>query len=190
MLIKPWKITISYLGLISLLAGCNSIPPATVADSSIQKKSQTKISTDSLIPNPIEITLADLPQPYATKSVRNSPNVIPVPNNPVLQVPSGFSVNVFAENLPDVRWMTLTPEGDVLAVQSRQNKINLLRDQDQDGVAEVRQIFATQDNNLDQPLGMTFAGGSFYVANTGEVLRYDYHPGQLKLEGLEQKLLS
>ena len=184
MLIKPWKITISYLGLISLLAGCNSIPPATVADSSIKKKSQTKISTDSLIPNPIEITLADLPQPYATKSVRNSPNVIPVPNNPVLQVPSGFSVNVFAENLPDVRWMTLTPEGDVLAVQSRQNKINLLRDQDQDGVAEVRQIFATQDNNLDQPLGMTFAGDSFYVANTGEVLRYNYQPGQLKLEGI------
>lgn len=103
MLIKPWEITISYLGLISLLASCNSIPATNVANSSIQEKSQTEISTESLIPKPIEITLADLLQSYAIKSVRNSPKVIPVPDKPVLQVPSGFKVNVFADNLPDVR---------------------------------------------------------------------------------------
>ncbi|MGL5076939.1 MAG: PQQ-dependent sugar dehydrogenase, partial [Waterburya sp.] len=83
----------------------------------------------------------------------------------------------------DVRWLTLTPDGDVLAVQSKQNKINLLKDQNQDGVAEVKQVFGDRSNNLDQPLGMTFANNSFYVANTGEVLRYDYQPGQQQLEG-------
>jgi len=171
------KTTTIILGL-TVLAGCNS-----TAEPLADQPLPTKITTESLAPTPIEITLEDLPQPYATQSASKPPKVISVPDNPVLQVPQGFAVNVFADNLPDVRWMTLTPDGDVLAVQSKQNKINLLQDKDRDGVAEVQQVFADQTNNLDQPLGMTFAAGSFYVANTGEVLSYDYQSGQLELEG-------
>ncbi len=181
MFIKPRKITIT-LGLAALVTGCNSISPDSVADS-IAQSPQTTITTQPLTPSTIEITLADLPKPYATESASNSPNVIPVPDNPVLQVPPGFSVNVFADNLPSVRWMNVTPDGNVLAVQSKQNQITLLQDKDLDGVAEVQQAFGDRQNNLDQPLGITFAGGSFYVANTGEVLRFDYQPGQLKLDG-------
>ncbi len=177
-----WKIILSFLAVIGLITSCSSTPSATVADST-NKSTSTKISTESLTPTPIKITLADLPQPYTTESASKPPNVISVPDNPVLQVPPGFTVNIFADNLPDVRWLTLTPDGDVLAVQSKQNKINLLQDQNQDGIAEVQQTFGDRDNNLDQPLGMTFANGSFYVANTGEVLRYDYQPGQQQLEG-------
>ncbi len=176
-----WKISLSYLGLIAILTGCNSVPATSIADS-VPKQAQKTIATKSFTPKPIKITLADLPQPYATNSASNSPNVIPVPDNPVLKVPPGFAVNVFADNLKDVRWMTLTPDGDVLAVQSRQNKIALLQDKNKDGVAEVNQVFADKSNGLDQPLGMTFAKDSFYVANTGEVLRFDYQPGQLKLD--------
>jgi glucose/arabinose dehydrogenase len=109
--------------------------------------------------------------------------VIPVPDRPTLQVPAGFKVNVFANNLPDVRWMTVTPDGDVLAVQSKQDKITLLQDKNNDGVAEIKQTFGDRNKNLDQPLGVTFAGDAFYVANTGEVLRFNYQPGQLELEG-------
>ena len=178
-----WKTTLS-LALISLIAGCSSTPSASVANSTANSAAspQNRIQTQPLTPTPIEITLSDLPEPYATKSASNSPNVIPVPDNPVLQVPSGFVVNVFADNLPSVRWMTTTPDGDVLAVQSRQDKIALLQDEDGDGVAEVERVFGDRNNNLDQPLGVTFADGSFYVANTGEVLRFDYQPG-LELNG-------
>lgn len=193
MLTITQKITISCLGLI-FLSGCNSTKsesaPSSQGGVSLTSSSvaesvsplPTTITTEPLTPSPIEITLADLPEPYATESASNSPNVIPVPDNPVLQVPAGFEVNVFADNLPSVRWMTLTPEGDVLAVQSRQDKIVLLQDKDLDGVAEVNQTFGDRNNNLDQPLGVTFAGGSFYVANTGEVLKFDYQPG-LPLDG-------
>ena len=177
------KVLLVSLGLTSFVAGCNSIPATTAVDSTSNGESPTTIATENFTPTPIKITLADLPQPYATESASKPPNVISVPDNPTLQVPQGFTVNVFADNLPQVRWMTLTPDGDVLAVQSKQNKINLLRDKDDDGVAEVKSIFGDRNNNLDQPLGMTFAGDSFYVANTGEVLKYDYQPGQLKLEG-------
>ena len=180
MSIATMKVSLIYLGLIGLLTGCNSTYSASVANSAA---TQQTIQTQVLNPTPIEIALADLPEPYATDSASNSPNVIPVPDNPVLQVPTGFEVNVFADNLPSVRWMRVTPDGDVLAVQSKQNKITLLQDKDSDGVAEVRETFGDRNNNLDQPLGVTFAGGDFYVANTGEVLRFDYQPGQLKLEG-------
>ena len=175
MLTVVQKITLSCLGLI-FISGCNSTS-SSVAES-VSPALPTAISTQPLTPSPIEITLSDLPEPYATQSASNSPNVIPVPDNPVLQVPPGFEVNVFADNLPSVRWMTLTPEGDVLAVQSRQDKVVLLQDKDRDGVAEVNKTFGDRNNNLDQPLGVTFAGGSFYVANTGEVLKFDYQPGQ------------
>ena len=174
------KIAFSCFGLIFILSGCNS--SSSLVAESVSPPSETKIATEPLTPSPIEITLADLPQPYATESASNSPNVIPVPDNPVLQAPAGFEVNVFADNLPSVRWMTLTPEGDVLAVQSRQDKVVLLQDKDGDGVAEASQTFGDRNNNLDQPLGVTFAGGSFYVANTGEVLKFDYQPGT-PLEG-------
>ena len=130
------KTTTIILGL-TVLAGCNS-----TAEPLADQPLPTKITTESLSPTPIAITLEDLPQPYATQSASKPPKVISVPDNPVLQVPEGFAVNVFADNLPDVRWMTLTPDGDVLAVQSKQNKINLLQDKDRDGVAEVQQVFA------------------------------------------------
>ena len=180
MLTITQKITFSCLGLIFILSGCNS-NSSSVAES-VSPVPKAAIATQPLTPSPIEITLSDLPEPYATESASNSPNVIPVPDNPVLQVPSGFKVNVFADNLPRVRWMNLTPEGDVLAVQSRQDKVVLLQDKDKDGVAEVERVFGDRNNNLDQPLGVTFAGGSFYVANTGEVLKFDYQSG-LPLEG-------
>lgn len=178
MLVSSKKFALIVWGLTSFLASCDSMA----------QNPTTFINTEELTPTPIEITLADLPQPYATESVSNAPNVIPVPENPTLQVPPGFKVNVFADNLPTVRWMTITPDGDVLAVQSKENKITLLQDQDQDGVAEVRQTFGDRQNNLDQPLGVTFARNSFYVANTGEVLQFDYQPGQLKLEGTGKEI--
>jgi glucose/arabinose dehydrogenase len=173
MFIDTKKVTLICWGLIAILTGCNSVAKTQTAT----------IKTQNLTPTPIKITLADLPQPYATESASNSPQVIPVPKQPTLQVPAGFKVNVFANNLPDVRWMTVTPDGDVLAVQSKQDKITLLQDKNNDGVAEIKQTFGDRNNNLDQPLGVTFAENAFYVANTGEVLKYDYQPGQLKLEG-------
>ncbi|BAZ46600.1 NHL repeat containing protein [Chondrocystis sp. NIES-4102] len=172
---------------MSLITSCNSTPSATTVSSNPQT-TPNQILTQPLTSTPIKITLADLPAPYATESASKPPKVISVPANPVLNVPEGFKVNVFADNLPNVRWLTLTPEGDVLAVQSKQNKINLLQDKNQDGVAENRQIFGDRSNGLDQPLGMTFSQGSFYVANTGEVLRYNYQSGQLKLDGAGEKI--
>jgi glucose/arabinose dehydrogenase len=146
------------------------------------------VRTETLTPQPIKIALGNLPQPFATNSASKSPNVVAVPENPTLKVPMGFEVNVYADDLDAPRWLTLTPSGDVLVTETRQNRIRLLRDTNGDGVADVKKTFASSQNRVNIPFGMTFAGNSFFLGNTGEVLRFPYTNGQQQLTGRGQKI--
>jgi glucose/arabinose dehydrogenase len=146
------------------------------------------ITTEALAPTPIRISLQNLPAPFATDSATKPPNVVSVPNNPILRVPKGFTVNVFAEGLDAPRWLALTPNGDVLVTETRQNRIRLLRDTNGDGVADVRQTFASAANGLNIPFGMAFTGDSFLLGNTDEVLRFPYTKGQQQLTGTGKKI--
>ena len=130
------------------------------------------IQTEVLDPQPIRVDLNQLPAPNATGSASKPPDVVPVPDKPVLRVPVGFTVNVFAEGLDRPRWLALTPNGDVLVTETRENRIQLLKHKD--GVVTSRRPFATAENGLNLPFGMTFTGGSFYVANTDAVLRFPF----------------
>ncbi len=112
---------------------------------------------------------------------------MPIPQNPVLRVPAGFTVNVFAEGLDAPRWLALTPSGDVLVTETGQNRIRLLRDSNSDGVADVRETFASGDNGLNRPFGMAFADNSFFLGNTDAVVRFPYTQGQNKITGKGRK---
>lgn len=169
----------------------NSIPPTSssevkLAESSTQVKNV--IPTETLSPQPIRISLQSLPAPFATDSASKPPQVVPIPENPVLKVPSGFTVNVFADGLNAPRWLALTPSGDVLVTETRQNRIRLLRDTNGDGVADVRQNFASAANGLNIPFGMAFSGDSFFLGNTDAVLRFPYRQGQQQLTGNGEKI--
>lgn len=146
------------------------------------------VATESLAPVPIRITLDDLPEPFHTRSTAKGPRVAPIPAAPRLRVPEGFTVSVFVENLNAPRWLALTPDGDVLVTETRDNRIRRLGDRDGDGVAEVNQVFATAANGLNIPFGMAFADDAFFLGNTGEVRRYDFAPGQTQLEGSGQQI--
>lgn len=195
----------TFLALILLLTtivGCNS----TIAFSDNQKTESTEttaqdqqqetatvatknvVRTERLTPQIIRISLRNLPAPYATNSASKSPNVVPIPQNPVLKVPAGFQVNVYAEGLEAPRWLALTPNGDVLVTETRANRIRLLRDTNGDGVADVNKTFATAENGVDIPFGMTFADNFFFLGNTGAVLRFPYIKGQQQLQGTGKKI--
>ncbi|MEM7770665.1 MAG: sorbosone dehydrogenase family protein [Cyanobacteria bacterium P01_A01_bin.37] len=148
------------------------------------------IATQPLNAQPIEVTIAELPAPFSSRSVSQSPTVVPVPDNPVLTVPEGFTINVFAEGLDRPRWLALTPDGDVLVTETRQNRIRLLRDSDSDGVADEITTFADQTNGLNIPFGMAFAGNSFFLGNTNGVVRFPYVPGQQQLNGQGTKIAT
>lgn len=169
-------------------SGAPSTATAPASPSSTRAPANSLIATQPLSATPINISLADLPQPFATNSASKSPNVVPIPANPTLRVPERFEVNVFAEGLERPRWLALTPRGDVLVTETGQNRITLLGDRNGDGVAEVNQTFATAENGLNQPFGMTFAGSYFFLGNTDAVLRFPYQTDQDQLTDIGEKI--
>ncbi|PZO12750.1 MAG: sorbosone dehydrogenase [Leptolyngbya foveolarum] len=202
------------VGLSVLLASCQSVAvqqpispnsqtansqtaDSQTANSQLTKQSvpsatpeSAKISTNPLTPETIAIAFSALPKPFASDSASKSPNVIARPTDASLNVPAGFTVNVFAEGLQQPRWLALTPDGDVLVTETRENRIQRLTDADGDGVAEGKETFATASNGLNIPFGMAFAKGSFFLGNTDEVLRFPFAAGQTALEGKGDRLAT
>ncbi len=163
-----------------------STPSAQLAQNSAQ--TQNVIPTETLSPTPINIDLKDLPKPFATESASKGPQIVPIPAKPTLSVPKGFVVNIFADGLDAPRWLALTPSGDVLVTETRQNRIRLLKDTNGDGVADVKETFASSANGLNIPFGMAFADNSFFLGNTNAVLKFPYQQGQQQLSGTGQKI--
>ncbi|MEM7120525.1 MAG: PQQ-dependent sugar dehydrogenase [Pseudomonadota bacterium] len=120
------------------------------------------------------ITPEDLPPPYATESYANSGELNKRPDPPVLNVPDGFEVNIFAEDLDHPRWMTIAPNGDVFLAQTRPGRITVLRDTNGDGNADETFTYL---RGLKSPTGMAFRDGYFYVADLEAVWRVPYEDG-------------
>ncbi|NER28588.1 MAG: sorbosone dehydrogenase family protein [Symploca sp. SIO1C4] len=166
--------------------------PQTVEPSKQQQTTtvatKNLLSTQTLTPQAISITLGDLPQPFASNSASKSPRVVAIPPNPTLKVPAGFEVNVFADGLESPRWLALTPNGDILVTETRANRIRLLRDSNGDGAADVKKTFASSQNGLNIPFGMAFTGNFFFLGNTDALLRFPYTPNQEQLTGRGERI--
>jgi glucose/arabinose dehydrogenase len=67
------------------------------------------------------------------------------------------------------------------------NRITLLRDADNDGVAEVRSVFL---EGLNSPFGMELIGTDLYVANTDAVVRFPYREGETRIAAPGEKLVD
>jgi glucose/arabinose dehydrogenase len=85
-----------------------------------------------------------------------------------LSVPAGFTVAYFAQDLAGVRFMAVSPAGDVYASQPGKGRIVRLPDANHDGKADSTVVVAT---GLNQPHGLAFHKGFLYVANTDGVVR-------------------
>src|SRR5436305_14510402 len=55
-----------------------------------------------------------LPPPFATPSVRNTPRVIPQPAGAKLNLPAGFTMDIWAEGFNVPRYMMLGPSNEIL----------------------------------------------------------------------------
>jgi len=116
---------------------------------------------------------------------------------------AGTSVAAFASGLEHPRWLYVLPNGDVLVAETNAspkpddakgikgwlmglvmtragarapsaNRITLLRDSDDDGVADLRTVLL---DGLNSPFGMALVGNNLYVANSDAVLRFPYTDG-------------
>lgn len=179
-----------FLILIITVFGVVLINNQFLSQTTTTSNSTPQIATETLNPKPIKIELENLPQPYATQSVSQSPKVLPIPPQPKFKVPSGFQVNVYAENLDNPRWLALTNDGDVLVTETRKNRITLLQDTDNDGVADKSNVFANRSNGLDIPFGMAFTDDYFFLGNHNQVRRYPYQKGETELKGKGEAIAS
>ncbi|MBT8083812.1 MAG: sorbosone dehydrogenase family protein [Woeseia sp.] len=121
---------------------------------------------------------------------------------------SGLTVNAFAQGLDHPRWLYVLPNGDVLVAETNAqpkevsglrariqkkvmtragaavpsaDRITLLRDEDRDGVAELKTVLLA---DLTSPFGMALVGGRLYVANTDGVVSVPYKSGVTEISAL------
>ena len=126
----------------------------------------------------------------------------------------GLAVNAFATDLIHPRWVYVLPNDDVLVAEALQdagkiktpfdyaifttmkraaavgvsaNRITLFRDEDGDGVGEVRHTFL---ENQNKPFGMALVNSTFYVGNTDGVVAFDYQHGARQITGEGKKLVD
>ena len=174
----------------------------------------TKTSQPKLVADSAAYVLANdsLPAPYATKSVKNYSKVIGWPENTTPQAPPGFKVTKFADGLQNPRWLYITPTGDILVAEANTetkgikkvtekisgkaesqntgesaNRITLLRDKDNDGKPELKQVLLF---GLHQPFGMLVLGNSLYVANTDGLVQFPYQSGQTQIKSEGKKIVE
>jgi glucose/arabinose dehydrogenase len=139
-----------------------------------------------------KITVADLPQPYATEAVDNGPHLIPRPADAWPKALPGFSVTEYASGLTNPRLVRAAPNGDLFVVESEPGRIRVLRGVDAHGHAEKTEVYST---GLSQPFGLAFypLGPNptyLYVANTDSVVRFPYHNGDMQATGKPETVVA
>src|ERR1700723_2924970 len=70
-----------------------------------------------------KVTVADLPQPYATPSANNAASISPRPDGAWPKTLPGFKVEQFATGLENPRLMRMAPNGDIFLAESTPGKV-------------------------------------------------------------------
>jgi glucose/arabinose dehydrogenase/cytochrome c2 len=133
------------------------------------------------------IDVAHLPPPYETPSAANFPHLVPRPAGAKLQVPPGFSVDVFTSDVQAPRAMRLAPNGDIFLSETQTGRVIVLRPA-ADGAKPA--MVTTFAQGLLLPFGMAFYPREhprwLYVAETNRVVRYAYNVGDQQAPGVPE----
>ena len=87
-----------------------------------------------------------------------------------IKLPQGFSISVYADNVPGVRTIALGTEGTLFAGSRGPRTVRALVDTDGDNKADKIYVVAEK---LHTPNGVAFRDGSLYVGEISRILRYD-----------------
>jgi len=115
-----------------------------------------------------EIPTLTPPLETATSAPVASPTRV-VPPAETVNLPPGFGISVFAQDLRDPRMMTLGPDGQLYVAERGAGRIVCLPDGNGDGVSDGVQVVA---GGLGAPSSIAFyKDGSLYVGETTRILR-------------------
>jgi len=87
-----------------------------------------------------------------------------------LTLPPGFSVEVYAPDVPNARSMARSPAGTLFVSTRSAGNVYAVVDRNQDQMADEVITVAT---GLTMPNGVAFRNGSLYVAELNRILRFD-----------------
>jgi glucose/arabinose dehydrogenase len=89
-----------------------------------------------------------------------------------LHVPAGFTLSIFADNLPSARSLALGDNGVVfVGTGSEENTVYAVQDSNNDGLADARYVIAS---HLFMPNGVAYKDGTLYVAEINRIIRFDH----------------
>jgi glucose/arabinose dehydrogenase len=88
------------------------------------------------------------------------------------QVASGFEVQLFAEGIPNARFMRFSPGGDLIVSRPRSGElVHVFRDRDGDGRSDGQKVLL---GNLNRPHGFDFHEGGLFIGEGASIARVDY----------------
>ncbi len=87
-----------------------------------------------------------------------------------IQLPAGFSIDIYATDVPNARSMARGSQGTLFVSTRRAGNVYALVDRDQDHVTDDTFVLAS---GLLMPNGVAFHDGALYVAEVNRILRYD-----------------
>lgn len=104
-----------------------------------------------------------------------------------LTLPKGLRIGIFADlESGKPRVLTFDPKGVLFASITNEGKVVALPDENGDGIADRTE---TVLSNLNKPHGILFNNGFLYVAESNQVVRYQYHSEKLAV-GVREKLFD
>lgn len=93
-----------------------------------------------------------------------------------LRVPAGFTLSIFAHNLPNARSLALGDNGVVFVGTATENTVYAVQDINNDGVADQHYVIAS---HLNSPNGVAYMNDTLYVAEINRIIRFDHITQQL-----------
>jgi len=93
-----------------------------------------------------------------------------------LHVPAGFTLSIFADNLPNARSLALGDNGTVFVGTGSEGSVYAVQDSNSDGVADKSYVIAS---HLYMPNGVAYRDDSLYVAEVNRIIRFDRITQQL-----------
>ncbi len=87
-----------------------------------------------------------------------------------IRLPDGFEISLLTDQVPGARAMTQSPKGILYVGSRRSGNVYAVVDTDDDNVADRVTTIA---QGLNAPNGVAWRDGSLYVAEIGQVLRFD-----------------
>lgn len=180
-----------------LLAGCGETAKLTVQNGS---------GANPQLPAPTKTLLPTL---HIAKAVGWPAGATPT-------AASGLAVAAYATGLDHPRWLYTLPNGDVLVAETNApskpddskgikgwighkvmsragatvpsaNRISLLRDTNDDGIADQRSVFL---HDLNSPFGMALVGNTVYVADSDALLSFPYRTGETAIDAAGSKVID